>query len=267
MANLEIAKWWQTIKISWSKQISYRMNFFLQIFGPAIVFFFVKYNLWSCIFSKGMEIKIQNYTLQEMIQYHVWARIVSLLGQGHNSMNLSEDIRLGKISTYLIYPFDFWQFQTASFIAFQGIQLLVTFATLIILSSFGIIAIPPLIPFLSGILITLWVGIFWFLLQFLTGLLAFWLEETWIIRVALMIMTSFLSGAIIPLEFFPKLWKTIMAFTPFPYLTYYPIKIYMGVPSLLMQSMVVLTLWGLIILFLNTWLWKKGLKMYSGAGM
>ncbi len=48
-----ISKWWITIKISWVKHTAYRLNFFLQIIGPSLVFFFVKYNLWSSIYLVG----------------------------------------------------------------------------------------------------------------------------------------------------------------------------------------------------------------------
>ena len=92
---VHVLKWWQTIKISWSNHTAYRMNFFLQVIGPALVFFFVKYNLWSSIYAdKSVEI-IKGYTLSQMIDYHVWAMIVGLLAKGlHYQKRESKDHHL-----------------------------------------------------------------------------------------------------------------------------------------------------------------------------
>ena len=78
-----ISKWWITIKISWVKHTAYRLNFFLQIIGPSLVFFFVKYNLWSSIYAGEEDLIIKGFDFQAMIQYHLWAFVVSLVAQGH----------------------------------------------------------------------------------------------------------------------------------------------------------------------------------------
>ena len=41
------------------------------------------------------------------------------------------------------------------------------------------------------------VGVFWFQIQFFLALSAFWLEETWVLRVIFLIVAQFLSGAVI----------------------------------------------------------------------
>ena len=264
-ANL--SKWWHTIKIAWSNQTAYRLNFFLQVIGPALVFFFIKYNLWSAIFAGDRAQVIQGYNFSQMINYHVWALIVGLLGQGHTAMNLSEDIRMGRISTYLIYPFDFWEFHSASFIAFQLLQTIICLFSIAALYFLGIVEFHGYLPFFQGFFYTVYVSVFWFSLQFLTGILAFWLEETWILRVLLMLITAFFSGAIIPLDFFPPLLVKFLYFTPFPYLTYYPIKVFLGSFTDLLTPYFTLSIWTVVIIWLNSLLWKKGMKLYTAAGM
>ncbi len=264
---VHVLKWWQTIKISWSNHTAYRMNFFLQVIGPALVFFFVKYNLWSSIYAdKSVEI-IKGYTLSQMIDYHVWAMIVGLLAKGHSAMNLSEDIRLGRISSFLIYPFNFWEFHTASFLSFQILQTFIVSISICIFLSLGILSIPSISILMTGFLYCLFVSCFWYTLQYLTGLVGFWLEETWILRVILEILTAFLSGAIIPLELYPKWFVSILEWTPFPYLTYFPIKTFMGQNSDLFTSYSIVTIWIIIFCLINHFIWKKGIRLYTGAGM
>jgi len=202
-----------------------------------------------------------------MLAYQSFGLIVALLGQGSNSMNLSEEIRRGKISTYLIYPFNFWEYHTASFLAFQGIQIFISFVTLVLLGFAGLVNIINFHALLIGIIFTLYVSIFWFALQYLIGLAAFWLEETWMIRVIMMIISSFLSGAYLPLEIFPTKLVAILEYTPFPYLSYYPIRLMMGEDLSIIKGISILSSWLVIILFLNHLTWKKGMRLYTAAGM
>ena len=96
---------------------------------------------------------------------------------------------------------------------------------------------------------------------------SFWLEETWILRVILDIMTAFLSGAIIPLELYPKWFLNILEWTPFPYLTFYPVKTFMGQNSNLGSSYLIVSLWICLFCLINHLIWKKGVRLYTAAGM
>jgi ABC-2 type transport system permease protein len=120
---------------------------------------------------------------------------------------------------------------------------------------------------LSGIAACMYVSLFWYALQYFTGMLAFWLEETWILRVILQIVTVFLSGAIIPLELFPDFFREVLIYTPFPYLTYYPIKIFMGAPVDMLNFYGVITIWIAVFGVINSILWKRGIRLYTAAGM
>lgn len=267
---INLDKWWITIKISWVKHTAYRLNFLLQILGPAIVFLFVKYNLWSAIYEGQPDLVIKGFNFQDMIQYHFWAFVVGLVAQGHGAWNLAEDIRMGRISSYLIYPFNFWEFHTASWISFQMIQIFITTVTLLIFKSMGIIQLPSSSLFIFGTVYTLFISCFWFSIQYLTGLISFWLEETWILRVSLNIVATFLSGAIIPLDLYPEALVKILNYTPFPYLSYYPIQIFMGKissPIELSLGIAIIGIWTLALTYINHLIWKRGIKLYTAAGM
>jgi ABC-2 type transport system permease protein len=263
---IEYKKWWQTFVVCWSKHTAYRLNFLLQIIGPSLVFFFVKYNLWNAIYQGDTVTVIKGYDLNTMITYHLWAMMVGLLGQGFATQNLSEEIRLGKISSYLIYPFEFWSFHTASFLAFQFLQLIICSITIIILLITNLID-TSFITLIQGFLYCQVIALFWYSLQYMTGIMAFWLEETWILQVILRVITTFLSGAIIPLELYPQKLVEILEYTPFPYLTYYAIKVFMGQTELQFKMIYLLFFWILIFIFLNHIIWKKGIKNYTAAGM
>ena len=99
------------------------------------------------------------------------------------------------------------------------------------------------------------------------GILAFWLDETWMIRVLLAIVVNFFSGFILPLEFFPPLLVSLLEYTPFPFMTYYPIKFFMGEAIPWTKAILILGTWTVVIVMVNALIWRKGIRMYTAAGM
>jgi ABC-2 type transport system permease protein len=83
------------MKTAWSNYMTYRYNLFLQIVGPALVFFFIKYNLWNSIYDGDLELEIGGYTLSSMIQYHIWGFVLTMMAKGHHAVDLGQEIRLG----------------------------------------------------------------------------------------------------------------------------------------------------------------------------
>lgn len=267
--NAEFGKWWQTMKVCWSEMFVYRVNFFLQVLGPAFVFLVIKVSLWSSIYRFDEDIKIGNYNLAEMLTYHLWVMLVTLLTTTYNSVNLSEDIRLGRISSYLIYPFSLGAFHAAQFLAKQIVQVAIVTITLMVVYTVLSTKLPALTvhSLLTGILLSSMVSLFWFVLQYMIGLMSFWMEESWTLRVMLHIVTQFCSGAIIPLDLYPQWARTILSYTPFPSISFIPTRIFLGLEYTWFEPLLLLMGWTIIIAFISRWIWMQGLKLYTAAGM
>lgn len=266
--SLEFHKWKQTILVSMTNLLIYKINFILQMVGPVLIFFLIKYNIWTSIYSFQDGRPIGGYTLGEMIAYQAWVLVVSLLAQGYNSRNLAEDIRLGRISSYLIYPFDFWQYHLASFLGFQVLQFGIAVVSILTFFFLGVFQNITGTHLILGLSISLLSGMLWYLSQYAVGLLAFWLEETWTLRVILIIFANFCSGAIIPLELFPDWARTLALYSPFPYLTYVPVKIFMGQSvELPLSPTTALVFWIFVTWLIGKCIWDRGIRLYSAAGM
>lgn len=262
------AKWTGTMRVAWTNQLAYKLNFLILVLGPAVVFFFIKYNLWSSIFAMDGITKIQGYDLGSMLEYQVWVMVIAFLSQSYNNMKLSEDIRLGRISSYLIYPFGFWQFHIASFFGTQIIQIAVSTVTIAVVSAAGFALHLAWPDTMIAIAFCAFVGLLWFAVSFILGLAAFWLEETWILRVIFSIIVGFLSGAIVPLELYPNWFRSILEWTPFPLMTYVPVKMFMGdFQGSYLHAFLMISAWLAVMAAASTLTWRKGIRMYTGAGM
>ncbi|SMF63090.1 ABC transporter permease [Pseudobacteriovorax antillogorgiicola] len=264
-----LRKWWQTMTISMTKQMAYKTNFLLLMIGPSLVFFFIKYNVWTAIFeTQGASASIEGYTLTSMLQYQAWVLIVALFAQSYNSMSLAEEIRLGRISSYLVYPFNFWEHHAASFLGLLVIQSLICGVSIIVFNSVDLLGELSIITLFQGFCLAFLVAILWYALNFLMGIIAFWLEETWVLRVMFLTISQFFSGSLLPLEVFPQWLREIVMYTPFPYLTWAPVKAFMGELSIpLEQGILVILFWIGVSAILATFTWSRGVRLYTAAGM
>ena len=105
-----------------------------------------------------------------------------------------------------------------------------------------------------------------FLIQYTFAMLTFWTERSSAILQFWLLFYIFFSGLIAPLEVFPLLMREIILWTPFPYFVYFPAALLVGLPVDFTRALLTTIGWGLIFYLLNRWLWKQGLKQYSGMG-
>lgn len=105
-----------------------------------------------------------------------------------------------------------------------------------------------------------------FLIQYTFALFAFWTERANAIENFWYLFFLFFSGMIAPLEMFPANVREFVLWTPFPYLIHFPASVLIGLPVNLVQGFLVTLGWCALFFVLNRWLWRRGLKQYSGMG-
>jgi len=105
-----------------------------------------------------------------------------------------------------------------------------------------------------------------FLMQYTMSMFAFWTERATALEQFSFLFFLFLSGMIAPLEVFPPQVQAIAEWTPFPYLIYFPASLLVGLPVDLGKGLLVMLIWSVIFFVLYRWLWRRGLRQYSGMG-
>lgn len=105
-----------------------------------------------------------------------------------------------------------------------------------------------------------------FLTQYTLALFAFWTERASAIEQFWFLFYLFLSGMIAPLEVFPPIVHDIALWTPFPYLVHFPAAILIGIPVDIIGGLLMMLGWIVLFFIWNRWLWRQGLKQYSGMG-
>jgi ABC-2 type transport system permease protein len=80
-----------------------------------------------------------------------------------------------------------------------------------------------------------------------------------------MVIMEFATGAMFPLDMLPLVWQKVMLFTPFPYLLFVPLKIYLGSSTTYLQLFGSFV-WVVILGLLAKFIWNKGIKSYEAEG-
>jgi ABC-2 type transport system permease protein len=105
-----------------------------------------------------------------------------------------------------------------------------------------------------------------FLMQYTFAMFAFWIERAVAIEQFWFLFYLFLSGIIAPLEVFPPLVRSLVLWTPFPYLIHIPASFLVGLAVNPWQAVLVTLAWIGFFWLVNRWLWHRGLRRYSGMG-
>ena len=105
-----------------------------------------------------------------------------------------------------------------------------------------------------------------FLIQYTFAMFAFWIERAAAIEQFWYLLNLFLSGVVAPLELFPPQMREVVLWMPFPYLVHFPAALLIGLPVEVGKGFSIMLGWVLIFFLSNRWLWRRGLKHYSGMG-
>jgi ABC-2 type transport system permease protein len=125
---------------------------------------------------------------------------------------------------------------------------------------------PSLINVLLFLLVAVLTFALRFLIQYTFALLAFWTERAGALEELWFLLYLFLSGLIAPLQVFPPAVRAVVEWTPFPYLIYFPASLLIGLPVDIGRGFAVIAIWSIGFFILNRYLWRRGLKQYSGMG-
>ena len=208
------------------------------------------------------------FTPVEFARYFLAAFIVRQFSVVWVIWEFEREIVEGKLSFRLLQPLDPVWHHFGSHFAERFARLPFAIALIVLFfllypQAFWIPSLPTLLLF--GLL-CLFTFVFRFLMQYTLAMFAFWTERAAALEQFWFLFYLFLSGMIAPLQVFPPLVRTIALWTPFPYLINFPASVLVGLPVDWGQGLLVMGLWSGLFWVLNRWLWRRGLKQYSGMG-
>ena len=217
--------------------MAYKFNIFMwlfvTVFEVAVVVF-----LWISVYKnspEGANSIINGFTFKEMITYVVMINIFTFITMdGSTLWQINDEIKMGTISIAFTRPISYRKrfiattlgnvtMMTLMFgLPLLSIAYLVFYLIdFIVIESIGVFLFHILLFFIAQLIAVLLNDV----INYIFGILCFYTSSGWGVNQIKEIITSFLSGSLLPLAFFPGVFKDIVANLPFAGLASNPVMV------------------------------------------
>jgi viologen exporter family transport system permease protein len=233
------------------------------VIGPLIALL-----VWLTASEQGVRLP---YDRGQFVTYYVLLGVVSMLTSTWLGEFLSDEIRLGNLSLNLMRPVPYIAFYAANNIGEKLVKLpyLLPLVGLIALFFRADLRLPadPWAWLLFALSLPMAAAVA-FLLDFVTGSLAFWVDDIrGLVRVKTLV-GAFLAGQFLPLALFPRTMAGFLEVQPFRYTLAFPLEVLTGglAPEALVRGFAWQVGYLLGLSALYRLIWRYGLRSYAASG-
>lgn len=263
-----INKYLTIFKISWQQGLVYRLNFILWRVRTILQLLLV-YFIWWTVFQNQNQ--LFGYTQTSIITYILISAVIRAVVLSSKATDVSNQINDGSVVNFLIKPLGFISYYFSRDLAdkllnISFVILEVSLIVLLLKPSFFLQTNPNILILFS--LATI-LGIFlYFCIGFVISLTAFWVENSWGPLFLMFIFLEGFGGGLFPIDILPSGVFSFLMLTPFPYLIYFPSKIYLGhfSPDEIFLYFSILISWVVGLWILVRWVVNMGLRHYTAVG-
>lgn len=265
-------KYAYVLNIGIQNTLVYRVNFlFRSTF--ALVPLLATIYLWRAVFhSRGAEPEVGGYSLAAMTSYYLLVTLVdALTAVTDDDWQIASDIKDGNISHFLLKPIDFLAYRLCLYASGRVIYCAVAALPLAVFviclrqyfvwpngwGTFGL--------FVISVMLT---ALLQFFMSYTMALLAFWVLEVSTFIFIVFAFEQVAGGHLFPLDILPPFWARLLEFTPFPYLLYFPVGVYLGrtTGAAVWQGLAIQAGWVFFFYWVARWVWSRGIRHYTAVG-
>jgi len=261
---------WLILKTAMEERLVYRGDFAfatLVRFLPIVTQIF----LWNAIFAGDTQRELNGYSYAGMVSYYLLvmlARAFSSMPGLANGIALS--VRDGSVRKYLLQPVDMLDYLFWHRIAHKLVYYAIATGPFVLVFWLCRDYLPVWPePFVLGAWVASLVMAFLvgFLIETLIGLVSFWFLEVSSLIFIYMMMSYFLSGHMIPLEWIAE-WIPWVYYLPFKYLAYFPAAVLLGrvPPETLPLELAIQAGWIVVLFALNRVAFHYGVRRFGAFG-
>jgi ABC-2 type transport system permease protein len=213
-------------KVGFATYLAYPAGVGMVFLSYPVVILMYRY-VFGAVYAGSEE--IATYSLASILTYVTVSWILNTFYMTPTGRQLGARVRDGQVAMDLIKPVNLMAVyfgqsmgRTAFRLAFATVPLLIVFALL------GNIS-PPKVELLPQFAVAVVCGYLMnFQLDYMIGLVAFFLEYNNGIRWGIRLVMNIVGGMVIPLNYFPPALETLFKFFPTQFMFYRPMQIYLG---------------------------------------
>lgn len=245
------------------ESIQFRLALFVMFLGN-LLYLVVVFFLWKAIYNSSGSDIVNGMSFVDTLIYLVLATSLFRFMEMHTVWEMGDNIKTGKIVVYLTkplkyYSYLFWSHSGSLIINFL-FTFLPTFIIVFIVTNGYINLGVNILLFILSVLMSIIIN---YSIDFIVGAICLYTESIWGINIMKQVIVLLLSGATIPIAFFPHLFKKIIYCLPFHAIYNTPLIILLdsnSEPSYLFKALIEQFIWCIIMIFISKIFWNKSIR-------
>ena len=247
-------------EISLKEALAYRVEFFTGMIGNLVqlaVFWYV----WKAIYAASST-PIAGISLAAMLTYMSVSVALRGLFYSESEFSIETEVKSGSIAAILIKPISYPLYCLSRQLGGSVLSLFSQVIPVVVIAIFVIGISTPAAPIAFAVSVFMGFIINW-IMSWLTGMWALWSAGSiWGMSLARRIITEIMSGALIPIYFFPGWLATVANLLPFQAMFGTPLSIYIGMvtgPDIWI-ALGVQFLWTILFIGVAIFVWNRAQK-------
>ena len=267
----KIRKLWALTRAGIIESLQFRLGTAVMLFGN-LIYLALVYFLWKAIYESSGTDTVNGMTFYDTMIYLILATAIFNLLEMFIVWDMSRAIQSGEIIMHLLKPmpyrlYTFWSYSGAHvnnfFLAF-----LPTFVIVAVITNGAIPLGWNLLWFMVSLILALVVN---FNIEMLVAPVCLYTESTWGINIVKETIVLLLSGATIPLAFFPEGFRQVVEYLPFRAVYDIPLTVLLaknGTDTLagLLPKLGIQLFWCVVLTVCGNLFWNHAVKKITVNG-
>jgi ABC-2 type transport system permease protein len=214
-------------KVGFSTYLAYPAGVGMVFLSYPIVIFMYRF-VMTAVYANG-EREVGGYDLTGILTYVTISWILNTFYMTPTGRTLGHRVRDGQVAMDLIKPINLMSIYFGQGIGRTAFRLVFATIPLLVIFSFFLKIIPPqgslILPFCLTVLCGYLIN---FQMDYMIGLIAFYMGYNNGIRWGIRLIMNITGGMVIPLTFFPDSIAAVFKALPTQYMFYQPMQVYLG---------------------------------------
>ncbi|MBQ8927503.1 MAG: ABC-2 family transporter protein [Oscillospiraceae bacterium] len=251
------------------ESLQFRLSAFIMVLGN-LLYLIVVYFLWRSIYDSAGTDAVGGMTFTDTLIYLVLATALFGFMEMYAVWEIGRSIQSGQIVLDLLKPIPyrrylFWSY-SGSFVTQFCFTFLPTFLVVALVTHGAIHFGLNLLFFVVSVVLAVSIN---YSIDFLVGTICLYTESIWGINIMKQVIVLLLSGATIPLAFFPAALRQVVNCLPFASIYNAPLTLLLEPrpePRMVLETLGMQLLWAVVMNILSKGFWRISLRQITVNG-
>lgn len=264
-----LKKYFAMTRMGIIETVQWRLALFVMVIGN-LLYLTLTYFLWKAIFTSAGTDVVNGMTFEMTMVYLVLATSLYGVVELYLVWEIGRNIQNGKIVLDLLRPFKYKHYVFWENSGTLVVNFMLTFLPTFIIVGFMTKGTIPLgwnlVYFLIAFVFSIIIN---YNIDFIVGTICLYTESIWGINIMKQMIVSLLSGATIPLAFFPEKFAAVVKYLPFKAIYDTPLTLLLARSpdwQTVISKLGVSLFWAIAISVFSAFFWRISIKRVTVNG-